>query len=267
MRGLDIALACAERGWRVFPVSIVYKSGGKTEKHPLIAWKTESTEAPDEIRRLWSLHTAARCGVVTGRGSRLYVVDADTPEAREWIRAALEAEGIAAGYWQARTNRPGGWHYYFGPPDDGLDVPNSQDGGLDVRGDGGMVVCWHGPPEPHVSLIPLPHALAEWARTRTREPATTERDRAIPEVIQWPGGGSDAWVVSMVGSMCRRGFREEAALAAMLAENEHGRFDPPCDNEWLQMKVRGVYERYYNPGQSVSSAVMAALEKLHGNAR
>lgn len=247
----EIALACADRGWKVFPVSVVYKSGGKTDKRPLVPWTTEATSNPDEVLRLWRLHAHAKVGVVTGAVSDLYVVDVDDPSAADQLSGAPGRV--------VYTNRPGGYHLYYSGPTDGLPVRNSQDGGIDVRGDGGMVVCWHGPPEG--DLAPLPNEIAEWARTRT---TSVERDgpRVVPEVIRWPGGGSDAWVVSMVGSMCRRGFREEAALAAMITENDLGRFDPPCDVEWLAEKVSGVYARYFDPSRSTSPALLDALAKL-----
>lgn len=254
---VNIALACAARGWRVFPVSIVYGRGGKTEKRPLVAWKEEASSDPAGVRALWSAYPVAKVGIVTGAESGVYVVDVDRPDALTEQLGETHADRLAGSYAVA-TNREGGVHHYFAAPEDGLPVPNSQEHGLDVRGDGGMVVLWHDLPG---DLLPLPQELADWARDRASIKPANEASTSF-EVIRWPGGGSDAWVVSMVGGMCRQGWQETAALAALLAENEAGRFDPACDVEWLAMKVHGVYERYYRPSQAVSSALLSALSRL-----
>ena len=237
----------------MFPVSVAYKAGGKTDKRPLVRWQEQAAASADAVDRLWSSYPQAKCGVVTGNRSGLYVVDVDDPDAYDEqpeLAVALSNGAVVP------SNRPGGFHWYFGAPEDGEQVRNSQGGGIDFRGDGGMVVCWQTPPED--DLRPLPAEVARWARERTPE-RTTQSSHDL-QVVTWPGGGCDAWVVSMVGSMCRRGFQPAAALAALLAENDAGRFDPPCDAEWLEEKVRGVYERYYT-GQTSSPLLLKALAK------
>ena len=231
---LDIALACAARGWGVFPVRVRFLSGNRTEKIPAVPWSTAASRDPEVVRAWWEgEHRGLHCGVVTGKASDLYVVDVDTPEALAWVAPLVELGA------EVPTNR--GVHYYFCSPADGLEVRNSAIDGLDVRGDGGMVVAWNAPPP---WLAPLPRELAEWARTRTSSGGATPREPDHLEVVRWPGGGSDNWVVAMIGGMLRRGWQAEACLAALLAENDNGRFDPPCDVAWLAQKVEGVYGRY-----------------------
>ena len=50
---LEIALACAARGWLVHPVKVIQLDNGKSDKKPLTNWGTEATNDDRAIRRLW----------------------------------------------------------------------------------------------------------------------------------------------------------------------------------------------------------------------
>ena len=74
-------------------------------------------------------------GLPTGRGLKLFVIDLDSSRAHRWL---LRRGKIKT--WTAKT--PRGWHYFFRYPD--FHVGNSTSDlarGVDVRGDGGMVVA------------------------------------------------------------------------------------------------------------------------------
>jgi hypothetical protein len=142
---LDIALACIARGWPVFPVT--------QDKRPLVRWSSESTLDTELARRWWTTaFPGAKVGVPTGQRSGLYVLDEDAPGA-----ATELVEGTGAPFVLTQS---GNRHYLFSAPANGKPVRNSVrkiagDGvPVDVRGDGGMVVMWHMPPEGELSSLP-----------------------------------------------------------------------------------------------------------------
>ena len=151
MDNTEWALACAARGWLVFP---------SYNKRPLVKWGTQST-TDARIVRGWfdNEFPMADVCIKTGADSGIVVVDwdcykQDTPT---W---PLDPQ--PSGY-TAQTPK-GGLHFYYAHP--GYPVANSA-GALapyvDVRGDGGMVVAY----QPNWSdsvLAPLPEA---WAVKRT----------------------------------------------------------------------------------------------------
>jgi hypothetical protein len=134
-------------------------------------------------------------GIKTGaapRGSGIIVVDIDSDEAGEaWCELERLGRGEGEEDDSTYTVRSGrGWHLYFKHP--GFPVKNSVGElapGIDIRGDGGIVV---GPGSPHrsgatytveldVPPAPAPKWLLEWLRAR---PA--------PEEIQsYPGDVTD----------------------------------------------------------------------------
>lgn len=235
--GLQIARDGVHRGWKVFPVAVSYLSGGKTDKRPLVRWKTEATDDLRTVDEWFTKWPAAKAGLVCGKESGLYVVDVDGVD--------VDSDGPLGLGARVPSNREGGWHYYFSGPTDGQPVLNSVGDGVDIRGDGGFVVGWSAL-DADAGLCPLPDSIANWARGRSHSRGQIQ-GLAEYQLISWPGGGSDAWTTRQVGLLLRAGFRPEAALAAMLAENEAGRFSPRCDDEWLAEKVQNVYERYDRP--------------------
>jgi len=243
---LGIALENAKAGRLVFPVRIIHKSGGKADKVPLIKWGSGATCVEAQVRRLWAEFSGAATGVVTGRGSDLYVVDVDRPD-------ALTESGLDLTFGRSvPTRREGGEHYWFASPTDGRTVPNSADGGLDVRGDGGYVVCWQRPPTG--TLAPLPDDVAEWARSRRREVSSAGE---LPETI--PEGSRETYLVSLAGSMRARGAGLTAITAALLAENAE-KCIPPLEPEDID-RIAGSVSGYVAGKMPTSNSdkVLAAL--------
>jgi len=249
---LKKALKLAEKtGWRVFPVGIVSQAGGKTNKRPLCKWKSEASNTPEGIKALWRRNSYAAIGVATGAENGLYVIDVDDPDAVE--RAGFDAHSLAFNAVEMPTNRPGGMHYYFGPPEDGKPVRNSADDGIDVRGDGGFVVVWS--KFPGGPLEPLPENIATWARTRTASVATDTA--AVGEII--PEGVRESTLVSMAGSLWRRGFVLDAVRAALWVQNVQ-RCVPPLEEEAVE-RIAASVTRYERDDTNVS-AVLSALRRL-----
>jgi putative DNA primase/helicase len=235
---LDIALACAARGWVVHPVG--------EDKRPLTRWSETATKDADAVRRLWRRFPQALVGVVTGAKSNLYVVDVDRS-------GALEEFGLNVGDGiGALTRREGGIHYYFASPSDGRPVRNSAGDGLDIRGDGGFVVSWHMPPEQ--TLWPLPVPVAEWARNRSPNRAPGQTAGQLPETIT--EGARESSLVSLAGSMRRRGSTAEEILAALEATNR--RCVPPLEDADLE-RIAGSVSRYPSEQQQYAD-ILAALQ-------
>jgi hypothetical protein len=149
---LAAALACARRGWPVFPLL----KGGK---RPAIRdWEHRATTDPERIRVCWS-GDAWNIGIATGPAG-LVVVDLDRPKGGQerynpdgsiYTGAvgydALTAEaGGPSGFGETFTVRTpsGGWHLYFAHPEDAAPLRNTA-GSLaylvDTRSHGGYVVA------------------------------------------------------------------------------------------------------------------------------
>jgi hypothetical protein len=137
----DAALAYLARGWSVIPVR-------PRDKRPIVPWQGYQQErpTPPEIGRWWARWPDANVGVVTGALSRLVVLDVDPRHGgddslRQWVRSHDQLPRTV----EARSGG-GGRHLYFAHP--GGIVHNRVDlmPGLDVRGDGGLIVA---PPSVH----------------------------------------------------------------------------------------------------------------------
>jgi len=154
---LDDALALLGRGWSVVPVHTPRDgrcSCGRPDcpspgKHPRLRWDAWQRRRPtaDLVRRWWRRWPDANLGVVTGDVSGVIVVDVDPRSGGDG-----SLEGLEAGYGplpatvEAQTGG-GGRHLYLRCPGRPV-VPRPVAPGLDLKGDGGLVVA---PPSLHVS--------------------------------------------------------------------------------------------------------------------
>lgn len=132
MTNLEWALACAARGWQVFP------SEGK---RPLVRWSVASTTNIIQITDYWTRWPNADVCIRTGADSNLVVIDWDAYKIASPLRQHPLGDRLPMTYTVATVK--GGQHAYFTHP--GYPVANSA-GTLaeyvDVRGDGGMVVAY-----------------------------------------------------------------------------------------------------------------------------
>ncbi|MFD0687363.1 bifunctional DNA primase/polymerase [Actinomadura fibrosa] len=194
------ALACARRGWHVFPLAV----GGKEPPRGM-RWTKTATTDPDAIRQMWA-RWPWNVGIACGP-SRLLVIDLDLPKPGERPPARWALPGVRDGAdvfamvceqagqpmpletFQVRTRR-GGLHLYFTAPD-GLRLTNT--GGeygnglgwkIDTRGDGGYVVA-------PGSFVDLPDGAGPYTAFHTVAPARlpgwlAERLRPAPLPPQRP---------------------------------------------------------------------------------
>ncbi|WP_433574855.1 bifunctional DNA primase/polymerase [Nocardia brasiliensis] len=140
---LSAALAAAERGWSVFPLS----PGRK--KPPIFKnWPHHASTDAQRIRRWWSWNPRFNVAIATGI-SQLHVIDLDAahlPPPTECFGDALAA--LAARLPQPAPSTftvasPHGWHlYYTAPVQPELSCTVGRIGqGIDSRGHGGYVVA------------------------------------------------------------------------------------------------------------------------------
>ena len=121
------------RNWSIFPLK-------PRSKVPAIRWEECRRRFPtfDEIER-WFTRPGFNVGIVTGQLSKIFVIDADSPEAVEWTQRNLPPCDL-----RVRTAK--GLHLYI-PYEGKRPIRNKARitvGGktleLDVRGEGGYVV-------------------------------------------------------------------------------------------------------------------------------
>ena len=97
---MSYALACASRGWHVFPLA----PGGK--RPAIKQWEQRATTDPDRIRRCWGTG-GYNIGIATGP-SNLVVVDLDIPKQATLDGDTIEATGADNFTELAARPRPAG---------------------------------------------------------------------------------------------------------------------------------------------------------------
>jgi predicted P-loop ATPase len=140
------ALRYAELGWSVFLIPPGEKLGYSDLAFKYTGRKWGQSKEADDIRRMFAMHPDANIGIPTGRVSGFFALDIDTLDghANDGFASldALEKQhGPLPDTLQAES--PGGSrHYLFRYP--GIRIANSASDvapGIDVRGDGGLIVA------------------------------------------------------------------------------------------------------------------------------
>ena len=143
---LDAALQYAGRGWPVFPAdSSGEKKSHKSSKHSNgHAWgkTTDATQIRCDFKR-WP---RANVGIATGAETGLFVMETDTIEGHNVDGAAalraLEAEHGALPDTLMAESPTGSVHRYFNHPRGDTKIRSfTLKPGIDVKGDGGMVIA------------------------------------------------------------------------------------------------------------------------------
>jgi len=148
MMTIDAALHYAARGLAVFPVPPGSKKSHKSEKHSN-GRKWGMTRDAEEIRRDFTQWPDAGIGIPTGAVNNIVVVETDTKagghkhDGEPALRELETRHGPLPETSQA-ISPSGSVHRYFQHPGDGIKIKSSQSElgpGIDVKGDGGMVVA------------------------------------------------------------------------------------------------------------------------------
>ncbi|MCM3903670.1 MAG: bifunctional DNA primase/polymerase [Pyrinomonadaceae bacterium] len=240
MAMIDAALEYAALGWPVLPLHTPVAGGcsclkpdcSSPGKHPrTMHGLKDATTDPEKIREWFTTWSNANIGVTTGAQSKIIVIDADGPEGLESLNKLQGRYGKISERCFQRTGN--GYQLFFQHP--GFPVrniqndPNKMGRGIDVRGDGGYVVA---PPSGHYSgrqyewqtdysnIPPAPEWLITLLRSPSPQPPTNGDGSAIPK------GQRDNTLLSLAGTMRRRGLSSEEIAAALRVVNEK-RCDPP----------------------------------------
>jgi hypothetical protein len=138
----------SSHGWRVFPVPLGTKKSHKSAAQSG-GRKWGQTIDADEIRNDFRRWPDANVGIVCGEGSKIFVVETDTADGHgDGVDGAAELAKLEARHGALPAtleamSPSGSVHRYFNHP--GVDIKvktsTSEIGpGIDVRGDGGMVL-------------------------------------------------------------------------------------------------------------------------------
>lgn len=218
----------------------------------MVPWVEYQSRRPteEEIHQWWQQHPNANIGIVTGKISRIVVIDLDLDKD--------DNESGAKIYEQAPTDLivktgRGGYHLYYCYPED-VDHISNRVGllpGVDIRADGGYVVA---PPSAHSS-----GRLYEWARRgepRELPPHLVGLLTSHTPVERDDGEDSLKWLSDLLagvekgqrndvcarlcGYLIGKGIPKDVVLTIIRQWNEKNR--PPLPDHEITATVESVYK-------------------------
>jgi hypothetical protein len=246
------AIAYARRGWPVLPLYEINPNGAcactqadcrSPGKHPRVRGGYKAaTPAVTQIERWWSRWPDASIGIATGRRAGFVALDVDDRHGGGDALHELERLNGELPRSPESLTGGGGRHVLLAIPNN-VTIPSSEGkiaAGLDVRGDGGLIVA---PPSIHISgraytwdvsahpddvpIADMPDWLAARAVADTRRRRSAHltppgrkqraRDHAGRSI---PVGKRNLTLFRRAGAMHRAGLSEAAIRAALHAENK-----------------------------------------------
>ena len=244
---LDAALSYLARKWTVIPAA-------ERGKRPIIRWQAYQAGRPSEaqVRGWFTQWPEANLSVVTGKVSGIVVLDVDPGHGGAASLAAIEdRHGRLPNTVEAKTGG-GGRHIYFAYPDREVRNRTGFARGLDLRGDGGVIIVppsvhpsgkryhWrqnHGPED--IALAPMPIWLLEsrlGGDDRAGHPVAYWRAIARSGVDQ---GKRNATIASFTGHLLWHDVDPDVVLELMLAWNRM-RCTPPLEDDEVIRTVRSI---------------------------
>jgi putative DNA primase/helicase len=191
MTMVEAALRYASRGLAIFPVPPGSKKSHKSEKHSNGA-KWGMTRDAEEIRRDFTQWPNAGIGIPTGAVNGIVVVETDTKVGGHKHDGALALKALEAKHGPLPNtlkaiSPSGSVHRYFRHPGIKIRCSHSELGlGVDVKGDGGMVVA---PPTRRRDgvyrwlnrnpIASMPAWLIELTREKPIPPSTVSRSEIV----------------------------------------------------------------------------------------
>lgn len=264
------ALTYGRLGWPVFPVHSIREDGGCTcrdgracdspAKHPRTAnGLNDAATDEDTIRDWWQRWPNANIGVRTDafvvldvdprNGGEASLEDLIHDHGRDWLDTLTSLTG------------GGGQHYIFRAPV-GMRIHSGTSKnlppGIDIRGIGNYIVAppsvhasgnfyrWEGDAGPdEAEPAALPGWLLELLTGRgALRLVANDQGFVLPKVVD---RNRNVTLTSIAGSMRRRGFGENAIVAALLVENDE-RCDPPLSEREVRRIASSIAQ--YPPGDA-----------------
>jgi putative DNA primase/helicase len=203
---LAAALEYAAKGWQIFPAPPDCKKSFKSEKHSGRKWGM--TADPAEITADFTRWSRARIGIPTGAINGIVVVETDTIEGHgvdgQSALQRLEAEHGPLPDTRQVVSPSGSVHSYCLHPGRSIKIKTSASeiaAGVDVRGDGGMVIgagsinpdgrSYHLINDHPIAALPGPWIeLLKFKRPTIRERATAAVNAHRVARMVRSGGGS-----------------------------------------------------------------------------
>lgn len=230
------ALAYRARGWSVVPIEA-------RGKRPLVRWEDyqERVASEADVAAWWRRWPDANVGVVTGRVSGIVVLDVDPRHGGAETLAALEREHGSTSTVEAETGG-GGRHLYFAHPGGTVRNRAPLAPGVDVRGDGGVIVappsvhpsgrryCWRDGHAPGQTALAVPPAwlLDAQRESNARRPLAYWRARVREPLRE---GERNTTIASLMGHLLWHGVDAEVATELLLAWNRMRCTPPLSDDE------------------------------------
>lgn len=241
------ALDYLARGWSVVPVQ-------SRAKRPLVRWSPMQQVPPGrhDVARWYRRWPEANVGIVTGAVSGMVVLDVDIGHGGDESLLALEQEHAPLEPTLESLTGGGGRHLYFRHPGEPIGNKVGFRQGLDLRGDGGMVVA---PPSMHPSGQPYrwrqghgpddcaPAPMPRWLReiltgavAHPGHPPAHWRALVREGVAE---GARNATIASLSGHLLWRGVDPDVVLELMLSWNRQ-RCRPPLPDDEVAATVASV---------------------------
>lgn len=258
------ALHYARWGWAIVPIHKAGPDGSCTcgkvpcpspGKHPRTEHGLDDgTSNAGKIREWFDRWPDSNLGVVTGKGTGIFVVDVDKKSGGFESLNALEKEYGKIPDTRIHKTGGGGVHLFFSIPR-GKKIPCSESEiapGIDIKGERGIIVL---PPSVHssgeryevVSDMPIADP-PDWLIDlilKKKDKKAGKSGFKMPDTIQ---EGKRAKVLfSLSRSLCMKGLSPEAALAAVQAENS-ARCTPPLPENEVHDLVRSAFSDKYEKG-------------------
>ncbi len=252
MTTLHVALTHAQRGRPVFPLHTPDAGGcscrradcASPGKHPRVRQGLHAATCDDATIRGWAaLWPDCRWGMVTGTASGVAVLDVDPRHGGADSLHALEAEHGALPATLTVQTPSGGTHIYWRDPRGLRPSAGVVGPGLDVRADSSYVVAI-GCAGYHVDEATAPAAVPDWLLVlmRGRPAGANGGAPAVPDAI--PEGGRRAALLSLAGSLRRRGLTADEMVPCLLTVNA-GRCRPPLPGSEVAALTADAERRWH----------------------
>lgn len=265
-------------GWSILPLHWIANGkctcgrpdcGGSAGKHPLGEWRQHQDQPMtlEQVDEAWTTQPYANIGLVTGAKSGVVVLDIDPRHGGDIGLETLEHQYGKLPHTLESLTGGGGRHLIFKHP--GTPVKNKVNlaPGVDVRGDGGLIVLpysvhasgqryeWELSSLPNqVKPAPMPEWLLKLLTTpQAQAPNGTKEDTDWAKIILHGAkeGERNNTAARLAGRLVRKGLSAPEAAAFLLVWNKLN--NPPLPDDEILRTVESVAKLEVNRRQRTVS--------------